>query len=139
MTLAFESAATLAGKIHDGQISSRELTDYYIGRIERFDGPLNAVPVRDFDRARDAADAADAAMAAGRSLGPLHGLPMTIKESFNIAGLPTTWGHPALKDNVDRTDAAGDVLRPVHDWFAEGFDTPDLIEAKALLGTLETV
>lgn len=56
MTLAFESAATLAGKIRDGQISSRELTDYYIGRIERFDGPLNAVPVRDFDRARDAAD-----------------------------------------------------------------------------------
>ncbi|MFP6706226.1 MAG: amidase family protein [Alphaproteobacteria bacterium] len=115
MTLAIESAGTLAGEIRDGQISSRELADYYIARIERFDGPLNAVPVRDFDHARVAADAADAAMVAGRFLGPLHGLPMTIEESFNIAGLPTTWGHPALKDNVGRTDAAGNVLRPVHD------------------------
>jgi adenylate cyclase len=44
-----------------------------------------------------------------------------------------------LWHRLDRSDAAGDVLRPVHDWFAEGFDTPDLIEAKALLGTLETV
>ncbi|MBT7287212.1 MAG: amidase, partial [Rhodospirillaceae bacterium] len=86
MTLAFESAGALAQKIRDKEISARELTDYYIDRIERLDGPVNAVPVRDFDRARGAADAADQAQAAGQSLGALHGVPMTIKESYNIAG-----------------------------------------------------
>ncbi len=105
MTLAFESATALAQKIRDKQISARELTDYYIDRIERFDGPLNAVPVRDFERARQAADAADQALAAGRELGPLHGLPMTIKESYNIAGLPTTYGRPEMKDNVAGEDS----------------------------------
>ncbi len=105
MTLAFFPATTLTQKIRDKKISARELTDYYIGRIERFDGPLNAVPVRDFERARSAADDADQAQAEGRNLGPLHGLPMTIKESFNIAGLPTTWGHPEFKDNIDDKDA----------------------------------
>ncbi|MDA1098240.1 MAG: amidase [Proteobacteria bacterium] len=105
MTLAFASARALAQKIRDKEISARELTDYYLGRIERFDGAVNAVPVRDFERARAAADAADRAQAEGRSLGPLHGLPMTIKEAYDIAGLPTTWGHPAFKDNVAREDA----------------------------------
>ncbi|MDP6692203.1 MAG: amidase [Alphaproteobacteria bacterium] len=105
MTLAFESATALAQKIREKEISARELADYYIDRIERLDGAVNAVPVRDFERAREAADMADQAQAAGRSLGPLHGLPMTIKEAYNIAGLPTTWGHPVFRDNVDRADA----------------------------------
>jgi amidase len=105
MTLAFASATELARKIRDKEISSRELTDYYIGRIERFDGDLNAVIVRDFQGARDAADAADAALAKGESLGPLHGVPMTIKESYDIAGTPTTWGIPQFKDNIATTDS----------------------------------
>ncbi|MBT3534763.1 MAG: amidase, partial [Rhodospirillaceae bacterium] len=105
MTLAFESAGALAQKIRDKEISARELTDYYIDRIERLDGPVNAVPVRDFDRARGAADAADQAQAAGQSLGALHGVPMTIKESYNIAGLPTTWGRPELHDNLAAEDS----------------------------------
>jgi len=105
MSLAFESATALAQMINDKEISARELTDYYMDRIERFDGPLNAVPVRDFERARKAADLADQAQTAGRSIGPLHGLPMTIKESYNIAGLPTTFGQPLLKDNVASEDA----------------------------------
>jgi amidase len=105
MTLAFDSATELARKIRDKEISSRELTDYYIGRIERFDGDLNAVIVRDFQGARDAADAADAALAKGESLGPLHGVPMTIKESYDIAGTPTTWGIPQFKDNIATTDS----------------------------------
>lgn len=105
MTLAFDSATQLAGRIRDKEISARELTDYFIARIERFDGRLNAVVVRDFDTARAAADAADAALAKGQSLGPLHGLPMTIKESYNIAGLPTTWGIPEFKDNIATEDS----------------------------------
>ncbi len=106
MQEAFQSATALAAKIRDKEISARELTDYFIGRIEAFDGTLNAVPVRDFERARDAADAADQALADGKPLGPLHGLPMTIKESYDIAGLPTTWGFPELKDNIATDDAA---------------------------------
>ncbi|MEZ5557545.1 MAG: amidase [Pseudomonadales bacterium] len=105
MTLAFESATELARRIRAGEISSRELTDYFINRIERFDGNLNAVVVRDFERARAAADAADQALAQGRDLGALHGVPMTIKESYNIAGLPTTWGVPDFKDNVADSDS----------------------------------
>lgn len=105
MTLAFDSATQLARRIRDKAISSRELTDYFIARIEKFDADLNAVVVRDFDTARAAADAADAALANGESLGPLHGLPMTIKESYNIAGLPTTWGIPEFKDNIATEDS----------------------------------
>ena len=105
MTLAFESALDLARKIRETEIGSRELTDYFIGRIERFDEQLNAVVVRDFERAREAADAADAALARGDTLGLLHGLPMTIKESYDIADLPTTWGIPEFKDNIATHDS----------------------------------
>ena len=105
MTLAFQSATELTRKIRDKEISSRELTDYYIDRIERFDGNINAVVVHDFDSAREAADKADAAQAAGQSLGPLHGLPMTIKEAYDITNLPTTWGIEAFAKNIALTDS----------------------------------
>ena len=105
MSLEFSSASELARMLRKKEISSRELTDLYIERIERLDGDINAVVVRDFDRARDAADRADQALAEGRELGPLHGLPMTIKEAYDIEGLPTTWGVPAFKDNVATQDA----------------------------------
>ena len=99
--LAFSTATELAKRIRDKQVGSLELTDYFIARIERLDGTLNAVVVRDFERAREAARRADADSGAG----PLHGVPMTIKESYNIAGLPTTWGHPLFKDNVASSDS----------------------------------
>lgn len=105
MSLEFDSAIELTGKLKRKEISSRELTEHYIARIEKYDATLNAVVVQDFERALAAADAADKAMAEGRDLGPLHGLPMTIKEAFNIADLPTTWGIPPLKDNIADDDA----------------------------------
>ena len=86
MTIAFESAQELARKIREREISSRELTEYFIGRIERFDDSINAVVVRDFDRALKDADAADSVLARNEAVGPFHGLPMTIKEAYNIAG-----------------------------------------------------
>ncbi|HEY5647521.1 MAG TPA: amidase family protein [Pseudomonadales bacterium] len=103
--LAFEPALTLAARIRSKEISSAELTRYFIGRIERLDGKLNAVPVRIFDQALEAAAQADRALARGESLGPLHGLPMTIKESYDIAGQPTTWGNPEWKNNVAAQDS----------------------------------
>jgi len=87
-----------------GQVSAVELTEAAIARIERYDATVNAVCVPDFDRALAAARDADAARARGE-VRPLLGVPMTVKESFHIAGLPTTWGIPAFKDFVSDTDA----------------------------------
>jgi amidase len=104
-TIGFESAVALARKIRDKEMSSVELTRYFIDRIERFDGAINAIVVRDFERALDAARSADAALARGEPTGPLHGLPMTIKEGYDAAGLATTWGVPSYKDNIASTDS----------------------------------
>ena len=117
MDPTFLSAKRQAALIRRGAIGCRELLDHYIGRVERLDGRINAVVVRDFERARKRAVALDRDRAKGVT-GRLHGVPMTIKESFDIAGLPTTWGNPALKDHrakvnsvtVARYMAAGAVF-----------------------------
>ncbi len=101
---ATASAGEMAIALTDRTVSAVELCAAAIDRIERLDGAINAVVVRDFDRAREAARAADAALALGKP-GPLLGVPMTVKESFNIAGLPTTWGQVAFKDWIAPTDA----------------------------------
>ena len=105
MTLAFLSATTLAARVRNREIGSRELTELYIRRIEKYDPGVHAVVVRDFERALEAASRADAALAAGAEPGPLHGVPMTIKESYDVEGLPTTWGNPAFRRNRARGDA----------------------------------
>ena len=97
---AYRTAAATLGALANKSLGSVELLDRLIGRVERYDPTINAVVVRDFDRARKRAAEADAARASGESWGPLHGLPMTVKECFDVAGLPTTSGAPALKDNV---------------------------------------
>ena len=101
----FLSAIELADKILTKQISSLELTEHFINRIESHDGAINAVVVRDFERALDAARNADDQLAKQNVIGPLHGLPMTIKESYNIAGLPTCWGAPEYETNIAKHDA----------------------------------
>ena len=103
--LAFRTAREHAADLRAKRISSVELTEHYIARIEARDDAINAVVVRDFDRAREAAEDADAMLAAGAEVGPLHGVPMTIKESYDLAGQPTTWGVPELAGNVAREDA----------------------------------
>jgi amidase len=103
--LAFSSATDLAQLIQRKQISSFELTQYYIERIEQFDKVLNAVVVRDFERALEAAKLSDKSLALGYRLGSLHGVPMTIKEAFDVSGLPTTWGVPEQRDNLALNDA----------------------------------
>src|SRR5215469_7116385 len=115
--LGYRSAGELVEALANQQASSRELVDAAIARIEALDGKINAVGVRDFDRARAAAADADAALAKGERR-PLLGLPITVKEAFNVAGLPTTWGIPAFKDwqpphdavAVARLKAAGAVI-----------------------------
>ncbi|HEX3535551.1 MAG TPA: amidase [Stellaceae bacterium] len=114
---AYRSATDLVAALADKKISSRELVDAAIARIEALDPKINAVVVRDFDRARSAAKAADEALARGEKK-PLLGLPMTVKEQFRVAGLPTCWGLPKYKDwkpdtdslVVQRLKAAGAVI-----------------------------
>jgi amidase len=116
MDQGFLSAKRLAARIRRGDIGCLEALDHVIDRVERLDGALNAIVVRDFDRARRRARALDRKKP--DKPGPLHGVPATIKESFDIEGLPTTWGIPALRDHraesnalaVERLLAAGAVL-----------------------------
>jgi amidase len=91
--LSTRSTRDLVAALAARELSASELLEATIARIERVDGAINAVPVRDFERARGAAAAADDALARGERR-PLLGIPMTVKESFNVAGLPTTWGFP---------------------------------------------
>lgn len=109
------TALATATAIRRGETTALAECDAAIARIEARDGPINAVVVRDFDRARDAARAVDAGPKDDRVF---LGVPMTVKESFNVAGLPTTWGHeqhrdwvaPRDADAVARLKAAGVVI-----------------------------
>jgi amidase len=103
--VGFPTTAALVEDLRSRRISAAEALEQAIGRIETRDGDVNAVVVRDFERARAAAAAADAALARGEQR-PLLGVPMTVKESFNVAGLPTTWGAPGTHATPPRQDAA---------------------------------
>ncbi len=101
---SFKTATELSAALAAKKVSAVELAEDAIGRIERHDGKINAICVRDFTRGLEAARAADAARARGETA-PLLGIPLTVKESYNVAGLPTTWGFPAQKDFVPPQDA----------------------------------
>jgi amidase len=101
---SFSTATELSAALKAKQVSAVELAQHVIDRIERHDAKINAVCVRDFVRGLEAARAADAALARGEHK-PLLGLPMTVKESYNVGGLPTTWGFPTQKNFVPPQDA----------------------------------
>ena len=98
--LHYKSAVQLAALIRRKKIGCLELLDHFLARIERYNPKLNAIIWMDKDRARKRAKAADAALKKGKRFGPLHGVPMSIKESYQVAGSPTTWGAPSMKENV---------------------------------------
>ncbi len=114
---ASSTAGGLAEALANRRVGAVELFETAVAAIEAKDGPINAVVVRDFDRARDAAKAADAALARGDRR-PLLGVPMTVKELHHIAGLPTTWGLTQFEKwtpdwdltGVARLKAAGAVI-----------------------------
>jgi amidase len=115
MDPTFLPATQLAALVRGGKIGALELLDHYIARTERLDPRINAVVVRDFDRARVRAKTLDSQ--ADKSA-RLFGVPTTVKESFDVAGLPTTRGHPESKDvavtvsstAIRRLEAAGAVI-----------------------------
>ncbi|MFF4341981.1 amidase [Kitasatospora sp. NPDC001540] len=100
----YATAEELTAALRSGDVTSAELTEGAIARIEREDGAVNAICAPDFERARAAAREADLARARGEDR-PLLGIPLTVKESYNVAGLPTTWGVPEFREYVPAEDA----------------------------------
>ena len=112
--LHFRSAADLVRLLERREVSSVELLDHYIARVEQHNPALNAIVATDFERARAAAREADQGARKGR----LHGLPMTIKDAYEVAGLRSTGGAPEYADHVptqhadavERIEAAGGIV-----------------------------
>ena len=103
--LCYLSATELGEKIAAGEISSLEATEAYLERIGRLDGNYSSYITVTPDRAREDARRADAEIAAGNRRGPLHGVPVAVKDQFDTAGIPTTNGSTILSENIPDTDA----------------------------------
>jgi amidase len=98
-------ALELAGRIRDREVSSREVLAAHLARVEACNDSLNAIVRLLTDEALAAAEQADAAVVAGAELGPLHGVPCTVKENIDVAGTPTTNGVSALAEAIAAIDA----------------------------------
>ncbi len=103
--LCSKAAGELADMIAAGETTSLEVVDAHLARIEEVDGDVNAVRVTLADEARAAAAAVDRVVATGAPLGPLAGVPFTIKENIDVAGSATTWGVGALAEQLAGADA----------------------------------
>ncbi|QXJ25673.1 amidase [Actinomadura graeca] len=103
--LTFRSAGELAAAVAAKEVSSVELLDHYLARVERLDPQVNAIVARDEEGARAAALAADRAVSQGGPLGRLHGVPVTIKDSIEVAGMRTTGGSARWGHHVSTADA----------------------------------
>ena len=101
----FKSATELTGALRRGEITSLELLNRYLKSIELNNDSINAVVTLDADGARKRAAEADKASARGENWGPLHGLPMTVKDVFEVKGMPATSGDPKLKDYIPERNA----------------------------------
>lgn len=121
---AKQSALTLTKAIQDKKISSSELLEYFIERYKRLNPKINAIVATNFDQARKNAADADEALAKGEVFGPLHGLPMTIKDNLEIIGMPTTYGSPLFAEHMPEENA--DVVQSVLDAGAVVFGKTNL-------------
>ena len=105
MDILYRSAFALARDIKAGTLSSRTVLEFFLDRIERINPKLNAIVALDIDRAKVRADAADRAAAKSKDWGPLHGVPLTIKDALCTEGLVTVGGIPDCKDHVPSVNA----------------------------------
>jgi Asp-tRNA(Asn)/Glu-tRNA(Gln) amidotransferase A subunit family amidase len=103
--LVFESAEQLARRVRAGELSALDVVDAHIRRIQKANPALNAIVTTDFDRARSDARAADDRFARGERVGSLHGVPVTIKDAINTAGIRTVAGSKLFVSNVPSADA----------------------------------
>lgn len=99
-----ETAGAIAERIRTGRVSSREVTEELLARIAD-DTQVNAVVEVRREHALAAAERADAMVSEGAPIGPLHGVPMTVKDCFDVAGMHTTWGNPAFAAHIADRDA----------------------------------
>lgn len=97
---AFASAHALLAALRDGQVSATALVEFHLARITRYNPQLNAIVIPNYEQARQRAAEADAVRRRGESHGALHGLPLTIKDSIEVAGLRTTAGITARAEAV---------------------------------------
>jgi amidase len=100
MDATWMAAGDLAAAVRARKVSSVELLEHFRRRVDQHNPKINAVVVFDWERAKERAIWADAALATGKTTGPLHGVPMTVKECFDVEGLPTTAGFVGLKANA---------------------------------------
>ena len=103
--IALLSACELREMLQSGRITAVALLDHFLARIDRLNPKYNAVVAFDLDRARAEAAAVDAARARGEALGPLAGLPVTVKECYEAVGMPASCGFPFLADHRPQEDA----------------------------------
>ena len=103
--IAFMSAGELAQRMRARELSAVEATRAVLDRIDATQATLNAFITVSRDEALRAAQAADDAAARGGTLGGLHGVPVSVKDIINTAGIRTTWGSRTMADNVPTADA----------------------------------
>ena len=105
MNLVFATASQLAQMIRDKEVSATEVLNAYLEQIEKYNYKVNAIATLDTARAKQRAIEADEALARGENWGALHGVPITIKDAIETAGLRTTAGYLPLKDYIPQHDA----------------------------------
>lgn len=102
--ICFESARSLGIKIRERKLSVREVVEAHLGQIKQINPTVNAIVSLDEELALQAAVTADERLAAGKEVGPLHGLPIAIKDTHNAAGYLTTYGSPIFRENIATSD-----------------------------------
>jgi amidase len=101
----FDSATQILASIRKGDLSSVEVLTEHLNHIEQINPKINAVVQMDMERAMARTKAADEATAKGESWGPLHGLPMTVKDAFEVEGIISTCGAPVWRDHIPKSNA----------------------------------
>ena len=103
--MIFDSAHEILEKIKLREVSSLEVLESFLAQVEKVNPTINAIIALDIERAKEKAIEADNKINLKSKLGPLHGLPMTIKDAFEVEGIVSTGGNPAWKDNIPKRNA----------------------------------
>ena len=103
--MIFNSAHEILEKIKQREVSSLEVLESFLAQVEKVNPKINAIVALDAERAKEKAIEADNKINLKSKLGPLHGLPMTIKDAFEVEGIVSTGGNPAWKDNIPKRNA----------------------------------
>ena len=103
--MIFENAHEILAKIKRKEVSSQEVLESFLNQVEAVNPSINAIVALDAERALEKAKEADKKTTSKSKLGPLHGLPMTIKDAFEVEGIVSTGGNPAWQDNIPKRNA----------------------------------